>query len=370
VLVFGSYAKRETVSGELVPDVGFVRVLAPQPGVVARRIVEEGQHVHAGQILVILSNDRSTSSGGAVLASINAHIHAQIMAQKAALDTMRRLHSREAQQIGVQVLDLERQESLLAMEVATQSKRVEYAKQTLARFENLSKDGFLPLTQVARYHDDALEQQAKLQALERQRQEAVASLRQRKADLINLPDKHNLEIEAITRSIGTSEQQLLESEAKREISVLAPVAGVATAVLADVGSTVGTSTTLLSIVPKDSKLVAHIAIPNRSIASVRQGQEVLLRYHAFPFQKFGVHSVRIRDITILPLSEDKGTAGSGVATGLKYRAIAELDYSGTSRGPDYRLLRAGMSFDADVLLERRRLFEWVFDPLTSFAQRL
>ena len=33
-------------------------------------------------------------------------------------------------------------------------------------------------------------------------------------------------------------------------------------------------------------------------------------------------------------------------------------------------LSAGMQLDADVLLERRRLIEWIFEPLLGLASRV
>jgi len=33
-------------------------------------------------------------------------------------------------------------------------------------------------------------------------------------------------------------------------------------------------------------------------------------------------------------------------------------------------LKPGMALEADLLLERRRLLEWVFEPLYGFARRL
>ncbi len=56
--LFGSYTKRSTVSGQLVPASGQVKVHAPQAGIVLRKFVQEGQAVRRGERLMVLSSER------------------------------------------------------------------------------------------------------------------------------------------------------------------------------------------------------------------------------------------------------------------------------------------------------------------------
>ena len=56
------------------------------------------------------------------------------------------------------------------------------------------------------------------------------------------------------------------------------------------------------------------------------------------------------------------------------------DHAGAPRSPSYRVhvafgderrpLRAGMTFRADILLERRRIIEWLFEPWAAAAASL
>jgi hypothetical protein len=83
------------------------------------------------------------------------------------------------------------------------------------------------------------------------------------------------------------EQERAEAEARREIVVVAPHDGTVTAIHAVPGAKADTGTPLLSIVPLASRLEAHLYAPSRAIGFVRPGQRVLLRYQAFPYQRFG-----------------------------------------------------------------------------------
>ena len=54
LLVLGSYTRRATVIGQLVPTRGMATVLAPATGVVARMDTAEGGKVQAGHTLAVI----------------------------------------------------------------------------------------------------------------------------------------------------------------------------------------------------------------------------------------------------------------------------------------------------------------------------
>ncbi|MBY0237030.1 MAG: secretion protein HlyD, partial [Burkholderiaceae bacterium] len=53
-----------------------------------------------------------------------------------------------------------------------------------------------------------------------------------------------------------------------------------------------------------------------------------------------------------------------------YRITVKLDRQTVSAYGQAQPLAAGMQLDADVMLERRRLIEWIFEPILSLAQRV
>ena len=64
-LVLGHYTRKAHVAGVLVPDRGWVRLVAPEGATVVDRRVSEGQAVKAGDVLFVLSLDRQTQTGAA-----------------------------------------------------------------------------------------------------------------------------------------------------------------------------------------------------------------------------------------------------------------------------------------------------------------
>ena len=62
---FGTYTKKSTLTGEIVPAAGIVRIFPPQAGVVLESKVKEGQHINAGAVLFVMSSDKASSLGDA-----------------------------------------------------------------------------------------------------------------------------------------------------------------------------------------------------------------------------------------------------------------------------------------------------------------
>src|SRR5262245_59010909 len=63
-LTFGSYTRRSTVPGRLVPTQGLATVLAPASGIVEQVQAAEGARVAAGQVLAVIGAPRVAIASG------------------------------------------------------------------------------------------------------------------------------------------------------------------------------------------------------------------------------------------------------------------------------------------------------------------
>jgi membrane fusion protein len=129
-------------------------------------------------------------------------------------------------------------------------------------------------------------------------------------------------------------------------------------------------TTLATILPAHATLEAVLYAPSRSMGFVKVGQEVLLRYLAYPHQKFGSHRAVVRAFSANPVSAaELGIVPADGGREPLYRIRAELDAQSIDAYGRREALQSGMQVEADVMLDRRRLIEWVFEPLLSLAGR-
>jgi membrane fusion protein len=165
-------------------------------------------------------------------------------------------------------------------------------------------------------------------------------------------------------------QEALERDLQYRSIVAAPSDGFVGAVVVEPGQTVLPGTALATLLPADTTLEAHLYSPSRSIGFVKPGQDVLLRYLAYPHQKFGSHHARVSAISANAMNAaDLGFAPLDGSREPLYRIKAQLDAQAIEAYGRREPLQPGMQVEADVLLDRRRLIEWVFEPLLSLAGR-
>ncbi|KSN53155.1 HlyD family secretion protein [Pseudomonas aeruginosa] len=335
--LFGSYTKRSTVSGQLVPASGQVKVHAPQAGIVLRKFVQEGQAVRRGERLMVLSSERYLTS---------------------------------------KVASLQRELTTLAAQTDSQQRLLALASDAAARYQGLMDKGYISMDQLQQRQAELLGQRQTLQGLERERTSLRQQLTERRNELAGLSARQANQLAETRRQLSAVEQDLAESEAKRTLLVTAPESGIATAVLAEAGQTVDSSRPLLSIVPADTPLQAELYAPSKSIGFIRPGDAVLIRYQAYPYQKFGQYHGKVQSISRASVSYAELSSMVGGVPGLGqdgeqlYRLRVTLDDQAVTAYGQPRPLQSGMLLDADILQDTRRLYEWVLEPLYSLTGKL
>lgn len=170
------------------------------------------------------------------------------------------------------------------------------------------------------------------------------------------------------------DQSLIESEARRELVVTAPEAGVVTAVIAEPGQIADGTRPVASIVPDGSVWQAYLFVPSAAVGFVHVGDPVLIRYQAYPYQKFGQYRGTVASIARTALSAAELGAGgmppAVLGDGTFYRVTVRLAAQDVTAYGKPVPLQAGMALQADILQERRRLYEWVLEPLYSLTGKL
>lgn len=118
------------------------------------------------------------------------------------------------------------------------------------------------------------------------------------------------------------------------------------------------------------KLEAELLIPERALATVDVGADVLLRFPAYPHQRYGQYRGRVLRISRTPTTEaSSGVDANGRAVEARYRAAVVLEKQRVrdDRGVE-RDLRPGLGVMAEIVVEKRPLYRWLFEPLIGFEQ--
>jgi membrane fusion protein len=238
---------------------------------------------------------------------------------------------------------------------------------TEVRLEKLKpgiENGTFSQVEFEKYQAEALNGRAQLSMLARQRLDTEQQLQQLREQLGQLPLTMEAQRNELRFRLSAINQSLAQNEAQRAVVLRAPRAGAVANLAIQNGQTVAAGQRLLSILPEGSLLQADLWLPSRAAGFLEAGNRVILRYPAFPFQKFGQQGGRVIEIarSATAASELTSILGRSVSEPL-YRVLVQLDQQTVSAYGRPEPLKPGMTVDADILLERRRLIEWVLEPL-------
>ncbi|MFZ4652107.1 MAG: HlyD family secretion protein [Rubrivivax sp.] len=372
--VWGQYTRKVTLPGALVPEGGVMDVSSPQPGIVAEVMVREGDAVQAGQPLVRIAAERQLASGE--LGRLQAESIAQ---RRLSLQAELRLADQQVQHRSTALADRIRSLQLdlaqLQGEREAVRQRVRLASATATRFDELAAQGFVPALQAQQRHEELIDLQLRERNAARQLEATARERASVQAELQTTQMQFASARAQLERQLAGLEQEGSELQARSGWLLTAPRAGRVSALAAAMGQSVNPGAALVSLLPADpaaARLTAHLYAPSRMAGFVEAGQEVWLRYAAYPYQKFGMHAGRVSGVSRTPVNPQDLPTGRAqallAATQSQeplYRISVELPSQSIMTYGKEQPLKAGMSLEAQIRQGERAIWEWVLEPLLS-----
>ncbi len=366
-LTLAEYTRKAPASGVLVPDLGLIRLLPAASGTVLERRVSEGQAVRAGEVLFVIALERPLLAS-AVQAQVRRSLDERRRSLGDAARTQQALAQTRRAALGGRLQSLQAELAQADAELALQQQRLQLAQQALARLEALQAEQFISPAQTQAKSEEVLGLRAAAQSLARQRGALQRERAELEGELGALPLLAGNAVGGLDRDLAQLEREAAEQDAAQHLVVVAPRSGTVSTLLADAGQSVTPASALATLVPEGATLQAQLYAPSSAIGFVRPGQAVRMRFEAFAYQKFGHQPGHVLRVSPTPLAPSElaalalPAAGSGEPL---FRITVALDSSQTALP-----LAAGMRLQADVLLERRRLIEWLFEPLLGLRSRV
>lgn len=357
-LYFGHYTRTVSISGQLVPQGGQVDVTTPQSGEVVNCPVAEGTRVQAGDVLFTLRSPRASTTAGATETAVAS------LLQDRRNSLLREQQSQQLRQRQQNVAMRSQHEAQLAelrqvgTQITLQRRRAAIAAETLERYQALSHEGFIAQLQLQDKQSELLDQQQRLAELERAEVALRRSIEATENEWREQRWQSERAIEAMQRELATVDESAVEVETRREWVVRAPRAGLVSGILAVTGQNAPSGTTLATLIPQPTVLEAELSAPSRAAGFLRAGLSLQLRHHAYPYQKFGLQAARIREVSVVALRGDPQSEPV-------YRIRATLSQQAMRVEGRWEPLKPGARVDASVLLDKRRLYEWLIEPLHS-----
>lgn len=405
-----------TAPGRLIPD-GRIKVLQTMEPAIVRAIhVREGQRVKEGDLLIeldptmvaadLVSSRLRLSQNQEQMARLNMELRSQALApvrgeepSRAAanllspseLATIQAREAFHAARLAEARAAVEEKNKAITSAEATQTKlRLNFDlasrryKQSLA----LVKEGFFSEAErlkqqqevVSLEHDLAAQTQtlAQLHAgLEEARHRLTAVEQERKVQIL-------AEVEQARKEGAALQAEFAKAEQLNALKALrAPADGVVQNIgVSTVGSAVAANQPLITMVPEGTPLVAEVHLSNQDIGYVKVGQPVELKLDSFPFTQYGTVPGTVKWISAdAEFQNPQALDRQGGAVGSSARMTGADNTDQRSSSLTYRVqilpapdatiqlkgrpqaLHAGMSLQADIQTDRRKLIQLLLNPL-------
>jgi len=350
--------QRTRAIGVLMPTGGLLKVIATDTGRITELAVKEGTTVTEGQLLLRITSDLNAPDQSAVSES-------QLRSLQAELDLIDRAHAQEQQMKSSAATAIEKQLTLsqnrlakAAAELDLQSKHIQLLERRYEQMSVLVGQGSLAADKLAQERSGILHAKASSTGLERDMLRIRQELKQQEAERNEILEvteldrlRHDIERGRLLRQIGKT-----QIEAGRV--VLAPAAGIVARLSAKRGSASRPGQTLMTLYRQESRLEAWLYLPSDKAGQLRAGQPVQLRLDAYPHHMFGTIDAVVSEVsTIALLASDVAVPLPIKGPVFEVRASIASD-SIDALGSSWPLA-PGTSFQADVIRQRYRLYQWL-----------
>ncbi len=371
-LYCASYAQRSTVTGRLVPTLGLASVLAPASGVLAEMDATEGARVAAGQRLAVINVPRATLASGSASPDLEAALRERDAGLRSVQQGQQRALAAQARGLIAQIDAATAELAQVQAQIDTRERQARINSTTLARMRELREQQYVSQLQLQQQESAVLDQVGAVQELEQRASALKRDILQLRQSRDELAGQRQAVDAGTQRDLATLTQERVEMRAAGAVVIVAPVAGIVATQIAKPGQAVQEGQPLFTLLPGDGKLEAELLLPSRAAGFIAPGDHVLLRYPAYPYQKFGHQQGRVASVSRSALGANELGALLGTTGGAQplYRVTVALARQSIPAYGKEEALKPGMLVDADIVGETRRLAEWLFEPLYSMRGKL
>ncbi|QNI72187.1 HlyD family secretion protein [Synechococcus sp. NOUM97013] len=303
-----------TVSGKLEPLGSVQEIQMPVGGIASEILVEDGEEVKAGQVLMQLDAETTQQR----------------------LKSLRESQTLKTNQLKLKEIELRQYQLLSDEEIKMLERNLELQEEVLRRYELLNRQGAT----------------SELQYLERLNivAETEGKLKQARVERLRQTSSQKQQIQQLKAELEELQARLTEASVNLRYQALrSPVDGIVFDLKPRGEGYVAQGTeTVMKIVPYDT-LQAKVEIPSNQIGFVKVGMPADLSIDSFPATDFGVLEGEVKNIgsDALPPSQQENRPE------YRYPALIQLDSQQLAlKGGKQLPLQVGMSLTSNIKLRK------------------
>lgn len=359
---YGSFLRKETVAGIIISKPGETLVSAPRSGSIRQIPIEEGQAVSKGQVLFIISSGIYADDTRDTESLLVERLQSRIKERRIQSSENERITNSQLTVAREQLLRVETDRINLEADIDIQRESVKIARDEFKRYTRAYQEKAISKSALDTKRQALLDEELKLRDIMRELSEKSSDKEKLTSELHRLPHEIQKSQSEYRQEIAELQQAIDELESQREYTIRAPVDGIVSLILVTTGSSVESQRPLLQIVPKEAEYFVDLYVPSKSVGLIKVGQDVKLRFDAFPYERFGLHAASVDKISRSIILPGGGTLPIKTDEPV-YRVRARLGSQKVNAFGESYNLKSGMLLTGDIVIERSRIIQWVLDPL-------
>ena len=366
------YKKKARLQGVLVPTQGIARIVAPASGFVIYKRLEEGVLVQRGDKIAEIRTDKSVGDSTSQVAgwtaildkegSLKNEIERDSLMQKSKMRTATDALS-----------NFEEQYSVLVEQLKSEQRQLLASEQQVAQFTELKRVGYISSAQL----NDKLELLSNQRSkMENVRLSMIASRKK-------VSDAHD-DIAALPLLAANAQDafRIRQSELAHAksvfngdatVTVTAPISGTVTSIAARNNQHLQQYQAIATVVPENPTYQIALFASADKVGLIKVGNPVLIRLDSFPHEKYGMVEGVVTEVAGVTQSATEAAFESArfeQPSPPVYRVLVVPKLADFySRNPGITL-RAGLTLEADAILEQRKLYMWAFSAVFAYFAKL
>ncbi|MGI3169413.1 HlyD family type I secretion periplasmic adaptor subunit [Pseudooceanicola sp. C21-150M6] len=386
--------------GRLEVDQNRQVVQHPDGGVVSQILVDEGDRVEAGALMIKLDDtqlrsqlsivenqlfelmarrgrleaerdDRTTLEFDPLLVEVsqtNATAAELMDGQQRLAEARRATVAQNIEQLGKQRGQIDNQVEGIDAQIESMRQQIGFIKEELASQEDLLSRGLAQASRVLALRRNEADLSGQMGALIAQRAEAEGRITEIDIEILTLRTTRREEAITQLRDILYQELEMAENrraliEQLNRLDITAPVSGVVygLTVFAE-RSVIRAADPVLYIVPQDRPLVIAARVPITDIDQLRLNQPVMVKFSAFDQRSSPELQAHVAQISADAFTDE--------ATGVSfYRTEILLDEGQRERLPEGSELIPGMPVEAFIRTHERTPMAYFLHPFLSYFDK-
>ena len=339
----------ETVSAPfiLIPQNGADPIQSSRLAVVSSVKVAEGETVKSGQELFVLRSDE--------IRGLSTQLNGLAEDLRTKEQGLAKADAAYTSQLEIKLAEISNAES----EVKFREKHSATSRELVERMETLSDSGGISKVELIRLRLDVAGSEKDLSVARRTLQQVTLDRQRMETEHARQRDEQIAEIEKLKFRVKALKSDLQNSELNM-LSVRAPYDGVVISLAQrNAGSVVQNGQELCQLARIDAKPHARLLFGESGLPKLAVGQRVRFFFAAFPYQRYGAVDAKLNWISPSAVSSPDGSHFVG---------LASLDENKKNKSKVQP--RVGMRGEARIVVGRRTLIEYAFEPIRQLRENI